>query len=76
MVAGAEPPKPGQLVGAGWGADGDGDCSPGHVGELHGQPSYAARGATPPLEQEPRGPVTRGQILHWLAREPGPWLPT
>jgi uncharacterized protein len=23
-----------------------------------------------------RGPVTRGQILHWLAHEPGPWIPT
>jgi len=23
-----------------------------------------------------RGPVTRGQILHWLARELGPWIPT
>jgi hypothetical protein len=23
----------------------------------------------------PRGPVTRGQILHWLAHEPGPWIP-
>jgi len=23
-----------------------------------------------------RGPVTRGQILHWLAREPGPWIST
>jgi len=23
-----------------------------------------------------RGPVTRAQILHWLARESGPWIPT
>ena len=23
----------------------------------------------------PRGPVTRGQLLHWLARQPGPWIP-
>ena len=29
-----------------------------------------------PAPWVPRGPVTRGQILHWLAREPGPWIPT
>lgn len=29
-----------------------------------------------PAPWVPRGPVTRGQILHWLARESGPWIPT
>ena len=29
-----------------------------------------------PAPWVPRGPVTRAQILHWLAREPGPWIPT
>lgn len=24
----------------------------------------------------PRGPVTRAQMLHWLAHEQGPWIPT
>ena len=28
-----------------------------------------------PAPWVPRGPVTRGQILHWLAHEPGPWIP-
>jgi len=28
-----------------------------------------------PAPWVPRGPVTRAQILHWLAREPGPWIP-
>ena len=28
-----------------------------------------------PAPWGPRGPVTRAQILHWLAREPGPWIP-
>ena len=29
-----------------------------------------------PAPWVPRGPVTRGQILHWLAHESGPWIPT
>jgi uncharacterized protein len=29
-----------------------------------------------PAPWVPRGPVTRTQLLHWLAREPGPWIPT
>jgi uncharacterized protein len=29
-----------------------------------------------PAPWVPRGPVTRGQMLHWLAHEHGPWIPT
>jgi uncharacterized protein len=29
-----------------------------------------------PAPWVPRGPVSRGQILHWLAHENGPWIPT
>jgi predicted TIM-barrel fold metal-dependent hydrolase len=28
-----------------------------------------------PAPWAPRGAVTRAQVLHWLARQPGPWVP-
>jgi hypothetical protein len=28
-----------------------------------------------PAPWVPRGAVTRGQVLHWLAHQRGPWLP-
>jgi hypothetical protein len=29
-----------------------------------------------PVPWAARGPVTRGQVLRWLAHESGPWIPT
>jgi uncharacterized protein len=39
------------------------------------QRELAAAGDLPP-PWVPRGPVSRGQILRWLAHEQGPWIPT
>ena len=39
------------------------------------QRELAATGELPP-PWVPRGPVSRGQMLWWLAHEKGPWIPT
>jgi predicted TIM-barrel fold metal-dependent hydrolase len=39
------------------------------------QRELAAAGELP-APWVPRGPVTRGQVLRWLAHEDGPWIPT